>query len=1817
MKNSLIVVLIIMFGVSIVSAAYDDNTPTQIPEVFEWHRSGLSATVTFEAPALLWDSQKDGTEIPLLAGSGEAFVAGGPRLPLYSKLVVAPAGMDVRIVDVRVKWEDAGVHAITHDPGSKPELPEEHEKWEPAAFDMKVYTDVANRSSVTAAVGETGRWRDIRVAQLTVNPLRYNASTGQSDLANEVEINLEYIPSAEPDGYDPPGVSEAMYALYDAYVLGALDELDEDEVMRGTYLIICRPTLVDLIAPLVEWRIKCGFNVIVATTNQTGTSALSIHNFIDDIYEDGEIPLEYVVLFGDTDDTFAIPTYHIPGSPAHNAFIPTDHKYTINVQLNQGVVANVLPRYLIGRLSVDTNTQATIVVNKILQYEVTPDDGDLDRFEEALMIWTAVPGMSVQQTKRWVRRKMLDNGFDQIDEQYYPVGNGTAAGISNSVNGGLSWVNYRGYGHYYGWWLQMGDFTSDRVSALTNNAQLPVVTSMVCGTGNFDHGNYDPCFGETWLRTGTPNSLKGAVAFVGPGELNTHTRWNNIMDGGWYRGLFDFDLRTMGQCLIAAKIEVSNAYPDHWNENPGGNGHAVSVWFYWHNYNILGDPALQLRREIPEAIFADHIEDIPENATHIRVEAWIDDDNETLLEGGRVIITNADNTIIGSGFTDEDGFAYVYFDEPPTGEGLEITITRPDMMPYLGELNSIDDSGLQITEINMLEDPDDEENNDNNEVNPGELIIPAVVFEVVEPDGIENLSVTVSLASDGGEVTEETEDIGNVGFGADITLTEPRIRIDEYWQNEEPVEIVFTFEGDNDFEQSHLVIFDEVVAPVINFSDVNYGEEITPGDDMTLSIILSNIHPDLDAGSINGVLSTTSEDVTVTDSEGEWNDLPADDETESNDDFEITLNDSTYPGRELYFSLDVTTEEGYKTAIPFSLMVDGWDDENSPTGPIGPGYWFFENNDEGYGNDVEFEYTSLDDLGDEFGINDTGNNMDDIETIDLPFDFPYWDDTYDEISVSSNGFLTFGETDFPFLRNRPIPGTLMPEAAVCIFWDDLASGDVYEYHNEEEGWFGIEWYNVRYTTPDGIGGGQPTGDQMKFQIRLLDPMVHGAPGGLGIIVLMYDELDNGDTDGNYCTVGITSPDGRSGLEYEFNDEPAATATGVHDGLQIIIAVGSGGGIDLPDLSYYPPLIQISAGQDEPINSSFDMSNVGGLRMSYRLWIEGIWHSWLLGNGEEEVNIGIGNSDPEKDKMQSLSGNPIGDFGNSIHDSNPILSNQSELDGFGGPDSFGYYFYDSDEFYGPAFDWIDIVEDTNEVVWEERTDPRVSNVIVLPFDFPFYGEKYDTLWITECGYVVFIDPHGMAYNRNTPLPGVNSPFAGIFPFWEDIGIDEGGAVYAKLYADSLVVTWHELHHLAWAEDDGPYSFQLLITSDGAIHFQYGEMNPSFRSCTVGIQDHEGLTGLEIVRYLDAVDYLHAEKTTRIIPPVNWLSLESDNGRLAPEEMITLDVTGNTADLEPGLYYARIVLMDETSGGVDMIPFTLSVFEGDEPGAMPQVAYLHGESTLRGEEFMPFALDPHVYDSDNTDDEISWFIYGGDGGVTVEIDSSRIAHAQAAEEWDGETTLIFRAFDPEMNWVELDVVYDTTDQNDPPRFMDASTDYYLEADSFAMDTVITLSIEISDPENDSLSVTWYHRDEEIAVDTTSVSVTLDDTTTIDSVWVVVSDGESDITHQWWMDVYYYNAVGAAEETLPLKFALENVYPNPFNSTLSVAYALPDIADVQLRMYNILGREVMTRTLYQVNPGRHRATLKGNNWSSGIYFLQWQAGGVSEVRKVVLLK
>jgi len=93
--------------------------------------------------------------------------------------------------------------------------------------------------------------------------------------------------------------------------------------------------------------------------------------------------------------------------------------------------------------------------------------------------------------------------------------------------------------------------------------------------------------------------------------------------------------------------------------------------------------------------------------------------------------------------------------------------------------------------------------------------------------------------------------------------------------------------------------------------------------------------------------------------------------------------------------------------------------------------------------------------------------------------------------------------------------------------------------------------------------------------------------------------------------------------------------------------------------------------------------------------------------------------------------------------------------------------------------------------------------------------------------------------------------------------------------------------------------------------------------------------------------------------------------------------------------------------------------------------------------------------------------------------------------------------------------------------------------------------------------------------------------------------------------------SETTLPTQFALEQNFPNPFNPSTTLRFALPSASEVRLTVFNTLGQTVATLVNQPMNAGNHVVQFNASNLSSGMYFYRIDAGGFTQTLKMMLVK
>ena len=104
--------------------------------------------------------------------------------------------------------------------------------------------------------------------------------------------------------------------------------------------------------------------------------------------------------------------------------------------------------------------------------------------------------------------------------------------------------------------------------------------------------------------------------------------------------------------------------------------------------------------------------------------------------------------------------------------------------------------------------------------------------------------------------------------------------------------------------------------------------------------------------------------------------------------------------------------------------------------------------------------------------------------------------------------------------------------------------------------------------------------------------------------------------------------------------------------------------------------------------------------------------------------------------------------------------------------------------------------------------------------------------------------------------------------------------------------------------------------------------------------------------------------------------------------------------------------------------------------------------------------------------------------------------------------------------------------------------------------------------------------------------------------------------------YDYLSTIDDQIPTDFALHENYPNPFNPTTTLRFDLPEMSDVNVVIYNMLGQKVRTFNMNSISAGSHSIKWNATNdlgdpVGAGVYLYQFQANDFLKTKKMVLLK
>ena len=168
-----------------------------------------------------------------------------------------------------------------------------------------------------------------------------------------------------------------------------------------------------------------------------------------------------------------------------------------------------------------------------------------------------------------------------------------------------------------------------------------------------------------------------------------------------------------------------------------------------------------------------------------------------------------------------------------------------------------------------------------------------------------------------------------------------------------------------------------------------------------------------------------------------------------------------------------------------------------------------------------FEWVEIAGVGQALALSDDSS----VGPLELGFAFPFYEDSWTEVFVGSNGFLSFGAGSGS-LSNQDLPDPTAPNDLIALFWDDLnpaSGGTVYAWSDPDEERFVVQYDHVR-----------AYGSTAEYTFQaILRPS--------GDVTAQY--LDMAETDVEQASAGLENGDGAIGLGCNFNGEGGTFADG--------------------------------------------------------------------------------------------------------------------------------------------------------------------------------------------------------------------------------------------------------------------------------------------------------------------------------------------------------------------------------------------------------------------------------------------------------------------------------------------------------------------------------------------------------------------------------------------------------------------------------------------------------------------------------------------------
>ena len=739
-------------------------------------------------------------EALIISGEGMAYMPekGAPNLPMYpiSMIVGDEAEMEVSIVKSQyVDFENIEV-APSKGNFSRQINPDDV---------PYVYGDMYQKDAFyparQAELGEPYILRDFRGQNMMVYPYAYNPVTKTLRVYTYLRIEANKVSdngvnkklNRKRSNVVDPEVNASYKRRFINYPSKERYAFLEDE---GEMLIVCADKYMAAVESLVEWKNISGRPTTMVAVSKTGSD---LKSYVQKYYNENP-EFTYLLLVGEHSD---IPAQSMSGgrSDVYYGMLDGNDEYE---------------EVFVGRLSVNSMSDAVNQVNKIIYYE-----RDID---ESATWLTRASGIAADegeghygeidyQHMDFIRDTLLHYTYTDISRYYANVNNPVAPQMIVDYSKGLGLINYCNHGTPTSW--AVASFSTEEVHRLTNDNKWPIVWSVACNNGEFD---FDECFGEAWMRAVNPATGASTGAIGGMFSWISQP-WQPPMYGQDEMNAILTEWRDGYKHTLGGASCNGSMYMMDMDPSEGPRTH--NTWI------LFGDPSLMVRTEAPKSMDVN----VPQKElfigmTSLNVNAQTEYGIATLSLNGKAI---ASAPVV-------DGVAALTFDPLIKEETAKLVVIGYNKVTEIKEFN------VEPADRPYLVYDGHQFSDDNQKLEYGESVNISMDIKNIGLQPTENVTVKLSTSSKYVTITKDNAQISSVKAEEKISLKDAfTVFVKPNVPNETKIEFIVTCSNGKETWETSFYAYAYAPVLAINNISMEVGKIIQPGASSTLTVEFANV----------------------------------------------------------------------------------------------------------------------------------------------------------------------------------------------------------------------------------------------------------------------------------------------------------------------------------------------------------------------------------------------------------------------------------------------------------------------------------------------------------------------------------------------------------------------------------------------------------------------------------------------------------------------------------------------------------------------------------------------------------------------------------------------------------------------------------------------------------------------------------------------------------------------------------------------------------------------------------------------------------------